>query len=368
VVVAAACVPRLLALLWLGPIEAPDTATYRLLAGELLGRAPHGGAFPAVSYDPLYRGYAGLLAVLELLAGPARLPVVAMLVQGALSAAAAFVIFGLAQELGAAPRAATALAAGHALLPETVLWDRVLSSDSFNLSLLTFALAAVTRSLPRERSKAPRLWLPSLMVLLAITRVTNLVFLSLSACALLAAHAPTRSLARARGAAGLLLCAALFAVLLSRTRVYDTTPLAHFSRSLASGIVINDRPEYDIAPRSGPEPFERLLFAARVVAARALLFWSPLLAGYSARHAALNLMTLAPLFGVALLGLWRGARDPALRYTAVYFGALLAGYTALHAVTTLDFDLRYRLPTLPALFGLAAIAARPVPKPSAPQG
>jgi hypothetical protein len=150
----------------------------------------------------------------------------------------------------------------------------------------------------------------------------------------------------------------LFAAIITGTRVYETTPLARFTGRVRAGVVINDRPSYDVHLRQEPDLPARLGFVLRVVGRRAAVFWSLWLDGYSTRHRLINALTLFPLFGAAMLGLWVGLRTPALRPPSLYLALLMVAYTVAHSLTMIDYDLRYRLPVLPALFGLAATLGR----------
>lgn len=358
-VLLAACIVKLGVLLVFGVHVAPDTAVYVGMADELLGRKALGTSFPEASYWPLYLGYPIFLTPFRVAFGAA--PGFASAVaasQALLGAVAARAFFRTALLLTRSNGWAVVAAVCLAVNPEALNWDRTLLADSLNLSLLVVAMHTVVVGLINGPNRH-RLFASGAVLL--FVRPTNLVFLTISTMAIVSRRGRLFRV-------GLAVAFALLALLLAvSTRRFDTSLGRSFVAQSEAGVVINHRPQYDVVAPTGPRsPALRVMTVGRVAAKRALLFWAPVLDGFSLRHTVLNLLFFVPLWTLAGMraSAWLRGSGDVVDATLV---ALAVGYTLFHAFTMIDFDLRYRLPVFPPVHLLAArTLARFAERPQAP--
>jgi len=112
-------------------------------------------------------------------------------------------------------------------------------------------------------------------------------------------------------------------------------------------------------PETFTTPPESILGYVRVTLLRIAYFFWFLADDYSSRHVAINLIFFPPFYALVLLGLGACLFDGRVAVDARLAGLLAAIFVLLvavfHAVTIIDYDWRYRVPTYPAMFLLAAI-------------
>ncbi|MGE0492696.1 MAG: hypothetical protein AB7S38_26020 [Vulcanimicrobiota bacterium] len=127
--------------------------------------------------------------------------------------------------------------------------------------------------------------------------------------------------------------------------------LEHQAAHYNLGEVVWDRPEL-----AHPPPASKL-DVVKITLDRWLWFWAPVYRGFSLSHNLINLFLFLPCYaGVLclLVRLWAGSRL-GQRQTLVIWMLLAFIFTVScwHAIIQVDYDWRYRLPTLPALLVLA---------------
>ncbi len=120
------------------------------------------------------------------------------------------------------------------------------------------------------------------------------------------------------------------------------------------GIIVHDRPSTYVTP---PESWLGYL---GMTLRKFLYFWSPSAPEFSFAHKAINWITLLPLYLLAGFAVWRAFSIrqvmSAQRWRAVVIlSAWCLGLALFHALQVVDYDFRYRLPTIPAVLVLAVI-------------
>ena len=120
--------------------------------------------------------------------------------------------------------------------------------------------------------------------------------------------------------------------------------------------VVWDRPETYISEGDG---FGQAL---KIAALRLPMFFMFRAEGYSGLHNLVNSFSYPALYLFALIGMWAGLSnrsDLTLGVRAVIWVALplVLAIPVFHSFTLLDFNWRYRTPTYPAFFLIAAIGA-----------
>jgi hypothetical protein len=114
----------------------------------------------------------------------------------------------------------------------------------------------------------------------------------------------------------------------------------------AEGVVVFDRPETFLpAARSVPD-------VVRLTLVKLGYFFAPVLPGYSRSHVLINLAFFGSAYALAALAIARAAHRRAVLFLLIY----IASVSLFHAMQEIDFDHRYRLPVLPALLLLSAMA------------
>lgn len=349
-----------------GPVIAPDTQRFVDIARAVKGAtwvpiiAPGAAVF--------YWLYGALLAVfwkvtdslqqsLELLVG----------LQAAVSAASVYFLFRTLLWLseGSLPLAA-GLAGLFLLNPDILLWDVRVLSDSLSLSLVVAALSLLAPRLSGRHGARRRGQFTLLMLLslaLVFCRPANLVFLAVSLLALPLEEDSAKLLRRIAAPASLVLLvmAAATIVRYGQTR---TRPLAeHWLRLAQAGVVIQDRPFYDVAPIAwdSASPAERAGHLGRTFGKRLLYFWAPALQAYSRRHAFASFTLVGSVWlagAVAILRIWIKLGPGLLDW---YLLSMVVAYNVFHAATLIDFDLRYRIVVVPFVLALIARGFRSEP-------
>ncbi len=123
-----------------------------------------------------------------------------------------------------------------------------------------------------------------------------------------------------------------------------------FSSDLQEGIVIPGMPQYDISSIHAAckdSFYSTISHYSAVIAKRILYFWSIYHYPFSLFHNALNIFWLGPLFAFAIYGFSNAIKKNAINQQVnLLLIAILLFYTLFHAVTHVDYDMRYRSPLL----------------------
>lgn len=354
-----------------GPVYAPDTTRFLGLADLLAGISAD--VPPSWGSPALYGVYAGLIAVLREVTGSTRAALEWLLyVQVGASALSVPVLYGALMQLsGARTRFSLCLSLAYLFNPDVLMWDRVLTADSLNLSLLVMTGGLIARRLSGDnRARTPRAFafLMLLILALALCRPTNVVFLGFSLLALLGEDGTSPGVVRI-GATCLAVIFLLVGAGLLRYGIVGRTPIAEgLLKYTQDGVVFHDRPSYDTGRSwawNDGTARQRLAFILRVFAKRALYFWAPVLEGYSWRHTMLNVALIVPLWAGALAAGLRLFLQGRLAVVDWYLVSLIAGYNLFHAATVIDFDMRYRIVVMPFMLALIARGFRSDPTPAA---
>lgn len=337
-----------------GVSVSPDGHTYlgwgaQLLAGDM-----------SLDWHVLYLGIVLWAAVLQAAFGPAA-PTAWVLLQSAVVALATIPLYLLARDLYG-DRVAVLASLVHVFLFESFQWEAYTLSDSlFQAGVIAFAFFAVRSEIqPAPRWRA---WRNVVLVALVLLRPVGIVVAGTFFVWKARSVLRTAKGRRAAGVAAGVVALAVMLALPSLAAFADKMG-SEYATSNAAGIVYDDDTERVL--RFDTRPYEGGL-ASYVVAnpldflalclVRFAAFFTIALSRYSTAHVALNVVTLAPLFGVGLVMVGRTlVRGGPQRLLA----GLVVAFAAFHAVTLLDYDLRYRDPVLPLLAVFFAGACVPV--------
>ncbi len=118
------------------------------------------------------------------------------------------------------------------------------------------------------------------------------------------------------------------------------------------GAVIKKRPHtYLPAPESVRDIF--MIELTRVV--QFFRFTTPM---FSSIHNTINIISFTPLYGLALIGIWRTItllyRSSQLDYIGILSIIFVGSFTIFHSMFLIDYDWRYRLPCYAPIFLLAS--------------
>lgn len=153
------------------------------------------------------------------------------------------------------------------------------------------------------------------------------------------------------GAAGVVLEAAMMQDPAGWARVGGQSEwMRQLSAEARLGIVVFDRPATFL-----PEPHSLVDFV-RLTLTKWAYYFAPWLTGYSRVHTLADAGFFGATYLLSLVAVWRSPRWRLTSLLVVYIGA----FSLFHAVQQIDFDLRYRLPVLPALCVLAALGVEAV--------
>ena len=334
-----------------GPRSAGDTPTYAAWADALIAHRfqipeflrSQTFAAPLV----LYLGWITIVALAKILAGAAWTWV--------LLAVNAIAVWWTATTtfVSVAHRRPTAIAviatAWLVISPDIWIFAPLILGDLWFTALCTAIIGALLRW-----PAATPIEIIALAALATITRPATAPLIAL--IALVMSGAVRWSVSSIRAAAAIAAIGALAiviahgAVVTSAAWVPDwVLPWVDRLRShYAQGVVVVERPDTFVAPA------HTLWSAVRLTLLKWVSFFSPWLPGYSARHVAVNVLWLAPLYAAGIYAVYRGA-DRFAVYVLVLFIVMLSGF---HALQELDFDQRYRIPALPAMVMLATLGIK----------
>lgn len=354
-----------------GVVIAPDTHTYSrwgdelIAAGfsipEFLASSPTGGT------RVFYVGFVSVVAALKLLAGDAW-PAALAALNAVCSGITCALVVGLARRITRSGLAALTALALYLLAFEVFGWVPYALSDVTFLALGfgTFALAAAL-VLSDEPRRARRLAIAvcAAFPVVLLFRPTGLVLLpalALAGTMRLSARRSGRPAVAAMLATflvGVAIAVPLNALVVQDPSRWPTERLADAIRvqsgEYSAGQIVRDRPEtYHSAP-------DDLLDYVLVTADRFRHFFRFTMDAFSRSHNLFNVAFFVPVYLLVVATLVRLAAGrlpvgPRERDVVLLSVVVVFSYAVFHSLTQIDYDWRYRVPVIPHLVLLAAVA------------
>lgn len=236
---------------------------------------------------------------------------------------------------------------GYGLFWEIFQWDVYVLTDSLFLTLLIASLYLLVRI-----SKSPTPLLRACFILtiivIAALRPTSPPFFA----ALLLAWIPGITWKRnlvGIGALIVIILGLLVALGFFRAdaKLGFQSRMHYFASLYERGIIIRDRPQYTMPASS----------VGSIIAHRLVAFWYIYATDFSLAHKLVSSITFIPLYIGGLYGIYRVARYREGDRNAVCLVFVIMAFWGFQALTEVDYDWRYRLPTLPPLLLLASYGA-----------
>lgn len=326
-----------------GPQVSPDGYSFFAWADDLARAGPSSLA-PRV----LYTGVVAYAWALRALFG-AQAPLAWVIVQSVAVALGSLALYDVARRLHDA-RTATLAVLAYAFLFDAFQWEAYALSDSIFQAALLATLAAITRA-HLDGSCRARAGVAFGLAFLVFWRPVGFL---VPACYLAWRLA---SIARASDRRVRWIAVGGLAVALVALPIiapFAATMGDLYARTNAQGLVIHDDPQLALPLETRPwsgggifgYAFANPLDMLALALARFAAFFAPFLPRYSLEHVAVNAVTLLPVLVSGLWGVRRAWRAGGVERLVV---ALVLVFPAFHAVTLLDYDLRYRDPVLPLL-------------------
>lgn len=306
---------------------------------------------------PYYWGYPTFVALLMLLVGENYTVIVCtQIVLSALSSAFLYRMLMNGSNEKRICVVAIALTIFYRGIQDVWLWDRMILSDSLGLTLEIMTIYSFWK-IKKDRKRTDYLLFFAMSLLFFITR-TNSIVLILVLIAFLIADLPKTS--RIVVTASLLICGVgilcgLFA--LGEGEMHGLgRRVDYYSDLFKRGIVIFDRPQYDVAVTCDSGTLRLLTGCITVFLKREVFFWNIYLKDYSLLHKIYNAVALLPLFaGSVVSGVYLMKKR--IRCAYPYIVGVLA-YNIVQAFTEIDYDMRYRIPIFVLLIIINMIAIR----------
>lgn len=354
---------------WVGARLAPDSWTYRAWADRLIATGfdystfLHSGADPDALGRSFYLGYVTLVAVFRMALGDDWLVGIVAVNVIALALTGTIVVYLASRLTGS--RVGGWIALGFFLFAfDLASWARFALSD-VPAALANTALLAVLVELwfehPPKRLRRLRMVAAVLLLFALVARPTGVLLVPTVIAAVTLATRPDDLARRMRlllllGVAALLVAMVAQAYFLQDPARYPFQTLRgaieRAAQRTATGEVVSVRREtFHAPPRT-------LLDFVGIFLDRSLRFFQFMAPGFSRIHNALAAAYYVPLYacGIAAVAGLRRMTHPG--QAAVFLAATYVLTAALfHGVTYLDFDWRYRAPTLPTLAVLASVGA-----------
>jgi len=326
-----------------------------------------------VGYDhfvPLrhYLLFVALLSALEATFGAAWLSALVVL-NAVAQAAAAAIVLACAARVGGSLAVAVAVAL-LVMLFDSYQWVAMSQSEPLFTLLAAGAIATAVGAAVADSGRARALQWAAAVVLTAATALTRppwppvlvtvLTMMILAGRLRLADSAPIVRLwilwvsAGAAATVALIYAAAALALDPALAPTEDLrAAMKDWRPWYAQGMVVNFRPETYLPADESLWGFARLSFARLVY-----FFWFTA-DGFSASHRWINIAGHVPLYTLALFGSVTVIRAHTLSRPMLALGLAALTYVlatdAFHAITSVDYDWRYRAPIYPWLIVLAVI-------------
>lgn len=336
------------------PTVSVDTVLYAGLADGFL-RGDFSGTFNLATVRWTKTVYIAVLAIARLLA-PVSWPQLMLVVNIALSATTAVLVVDLTRRF-AGGRAAWSALVLFAFSFELAWWVHAITTDVLFTMLAFLAFYLIARRLD-DGDRRPRLWAVCLATLAAvfarppgILLVPLLLFVEL---VLVRRRISKRTALTALGVIGLAAAVGRAFIVQDPRRwpfAFVREKIIAFSQREQSGEVVlyAQQSLFGIPERIGDYLF--------ITAERFVRFFQPTASWYSPRHNLVNgtyFTVLYALFLVAACGV-ASPMTRKQRALALVTGTFVAMYAALHALTLLDAQWRYRATVVPHFVLLAAI-------------
>jgi hypothetical protein len=351
-----------------GVILASDTATYSRWANELIASGFSIGSFlansPVAGTRIFYVGFVSVVAILKQLSGE-NWPVALVLLNILCSAIVGLLVVRLVLGTTNSLRAGWVALGLHLLAFEVFGWVPYALSDISFLGLSFGSFILASRMIRSDRTHDRWFSATALLVLFPLALLFRPTGMALvPGLVLAAAIALSGSRPVVRALLAVLLCSAIAAMLLTAWIVQEpsrwptdrlSSAIEAQSREYASGQIVRDRPDTYHSP---PVTY---LDNVLITADRFMHFFRFTIPAFSWEHNAFNVAFFVPVYllaGFTLIGVARHrlALSPGGRSVVLVSAVVVFSYAVFHSLTQVDYDWRYRVPVIPHLVFLAAVA------------
>lgn len=238
----------------------------------------------------------------------------------------------------------------YAFLFEIFQWDTYILTDSVFVGLLVFVLYMLTKGIAKIISYHSLILAGGIMAVILL-RPTSFPFLVALVVYLLWRLRKYRKLIILSliiiGIVGVIIAYAI-GLFESGHKFGVTYYLQYFFSLYERGIVIRDRPFYDIdtAWESGFTASNSITFC-NIFMHKLAAFWYVTVQDFSWPHKLFNILTLIPLYCFAILGYIYSWRNPSKHPIVKFTFQVIIFFWVFQALTEVDYDFRYRVPVLP---------------------
>lgn len=349
VIFIAAVVVRLALLATLGVHIGADTTFYSSKAAIIVAAHYNIFALAVHGVPPYYWLYPLVMAVFR--SNATAIIVFQILLQGL----AAILVYAIGATLFDR-RAGIMAGLLYVGLFELFQWDIYILTDSLFVFLLVLATYLLVRW-ERLRTRSTAIGLVITLVGIALLRPTSLpFFVAVGLWGLRTFRASRRFIvASLIVGAGVALLVATRLGLFNPHQGYGIAYYGgYFFMLFQHGIVIRDRPAYtlDVHWDHGVT-LSNLAFLGSIFLHRLVAFWYATVREFAPFHKLLNIVTLVPLYVLAVIGVWRRPNNASVGSRITFVLQVILFFWVFQALTEVDYDFRYRAPVLPFVVLLA---------------